>query len=76
MSGDRSFPLAIGFLGAGQMATALALGWTKAGLLDVAGSRAADPYPDARGKFEKATGIKTLDANDGCRGAAMCSFSR
>jgi len=45
------------------MATALASGWAKAGLLDAAKSRAADPYPEARAKFEKATGIKTLAAN-------------
>jgi len=63
MAGERSFPLAVGFLGAGQMATALAAGWGKAGLLDVKKSRAADPVPDARTKFEKATSIKSLDAN-------------
>ena len=64
MPGERALPLAVGFLGAGQMATALALGWAKVGLLDVARSRASDPYPDARGKFEKATGIKALSANE------------
>src|SRR5438874_32313 len=63
MSGERALPLAVGFLGAGQMASALAAGWVKAGLLDLARSRAADPYPDARGKFETATGVRTLDAN-------------
>src|SRR5262245_26073233 len=63
MSGERALPLAVGFLGAGQMATALALGWAKAGLLDVGKSRASDPYPDARAKFEKATGVEALDAN-------------
>jgi len=63
MSSGRAFPLAIGFLGAGQMATALASGWSKAGLLDAAKSRAADPYPDARAKFEKSTGILALDVN-------------
>jgi pyrroline-5-carboxylate reductase len=63
MSSGRAFPLAIGFLGSGQMASALAGGWTKAGLLDVARSRAADPYPDARAKFEKATNIKACEAN-------------
>ncbi len=63
MPGDLAKSLAIGFLGAGQMATALAVGWTKAGLLDVGRARASDPYPEARTKFEKATGIKTSDAN-------------
>jgi pyrroline-5-carboxylate reductase len=70
MSGERAEPLAIGFLGAGQMATALAGGWAKAGLLDTTRSRAADPFPAARGKFEKATGIATLDSN--CGVAAAC----
>ena len=63
MPGDVANSLAIGFLGAGQMATALAVGWSKAGLLDVGRSQASDPYPEARGKFEKATGIKATDSN-------------
>src|SRR5688572_30483611 len=63
MAGERAFPLAIGFLGAGQMATALASGWAKAGLLDVKRSRAADPNADAGWKFTKATGITVLGAN-------------
>jgi pyrroline-5-carboxylate reductase len=56
-------PFTVGFLGAGQMATALALGWTKAGLLDVKRCRAADPYPEVRERFEKATGIHTDPTN-------------
>src|SRR5690348_3696530 len=63
MSSGRAFPLSIGFLGAGQMATALAGGWAKAGLLDAAKSRAADPSPEARKKFEQAAGIKTFETN-------------
>jgi pyrroline-5-carboxylate reductase len=63
MSVDPGFPLAVGFLGAGQMASSLAVGWAKAGLFDVARSRAADPYPDARDKFQRTTGVPTLDAN-------------
>jgi pyrroline-5-carboxylate reductase len=63
MPDDRLFPLAIGFLGAGQMATALAGGWIKAGLLDTTRSRAADPFAEARAKFEKATAIGTLNGN-------------
>ena len=54
---------AIGFVGAGQMATALAAGWAKAGLLDVARSRASDPYPAARAKFEQATGVRAAEGN-------------
>jgi pyrroline-5-carboxylate reductase len=63
MSADPGFPLALGFLGAGQMASALAAGWTKAGLLDAARSRGADPYPEARAKFQKTTGVAALDSN-------------
>jgi pyrroline-5-carboxylate reductase len=70
MSGGRAFPLTIGFLGAGQMATALASGWKQAGLLDTVKSVAADPFSEARAKFERATGIRTCDSN--CDMAAAC----
>jgi pyrroline-5-carboxylate reductase len=70
MPGEPAFPLAVGFLGAGQMATALAVGWTQAGLLDAPRSRAADPYPDARAKFEAATGVQTVATNGAV--AAAC----
>jgi pyrroline-5-carboxylate reductase len=63
MSSGGVFPAAIGFLGAGQMATALASGWAKAGMLDSAKSRAADTSAEARAKFEKATGIKSGESN-------------
>ena len=63
MSGERAFPLAVGFLGAGQMATALASAWAKAGLLDVPRSLAADPFPDARAKFRAATGVTAGESN-------------
>ncbi len=63
MPGEPAFPLAVGFLGAGQMATALALGWTRAGLLDVPRSRAADPSPDARSRFQTATGVPAGESN-------------
>lgn len=53
-----SAPLAFGFLGAGQMATALARGWLSAGLLDPARSLASDPYPTARSKFAEVTGLR------------------
>ncbi len=56
-------PFAVGFLGAGQMATALAKGWLAAGLLDTAKSMASDPYPATRDKFEKATGLRTIAQN-------------
>jgi pyrroline-5-carboxylate reductase len=63
MPGTHDFPLAVGFLGAGQMATALAAGWARAGLLDPSRSLAADPYPDARAKFTAATGVTAGEAN-------------
>jgi pyrroline-5-carboxylate reductase len=55
--------LAIGFLGAGQMATALAKGWSAAGLLDAARSRASDPSAEARSAFEAGTGLKAAASN-------------
>jgi pyrroline-5-carboxylate reductase len=55
--------LSLGFLGAGQMATALANGWSTAGLLDVARSRASDPYLAAREKFQHTTGIAAVESN-------------
>lgn len=63
MPGDLDSPLAVGFLGAGQMATALAGGWANAGLLDAARSRASDPFPVARERFEQATGVKAVTTN-------------
>ena len=47
--------LAVGFLGAGQMATALARGWLAAGLVRADACRASDPVPAAREKFAAAT---------------------
>ena len=55
--------LPIGFLGAGQMASALATGWSRAGLLDPARSGAADPFASARDKFTQATGLKSYATN-------------
>lgn len=54
---------AIGFLGAGQMATALAKGWLTTGLLDTARSLASDPVPAARVKFQTSTGVRAVDSN-------------
>lgn len=54
---------AVGFLGAGQMATALAKGWAAAGLLDTTKSLAADPYPAARARFTADTGVKAVESN-------------
>jgi pyrroline-5-carboxylate reductase len=46
----------IGFLGAGQMATALAKGWLAAGLIVPNRCHASDPVPEARANFQQATG--------------------
>src|SRR3954466_2385423 len=63
MAGAADSPRAVGFLGAGQMATALAAGWARAGLLDPDRSAAADPYPAAREKFTRDTGVRTVGTN-------------
>jgi pyrroline-5-carboxylate reductase len=47
----------MGFLGTGQMATALARGWLSAGLLTGDNCKASDPVAEARSKFQQATGI-------------------
>lgn len=56
-------PFAVGFLGAGQMATALAKGWLAAGLLDTKRSMASDPSPATRETFEQATGLPAVAQN-------------
>jgi pyrroline-5-carboxylate reductase len=56
-------PLSIGFLGAGQMATALAKGWASAGLLDAGTCAASDPHKKSRDTFQAETGIATSSSN-------------
>jgi pyrroline-5-carboxylate reductase len=46
----------VGFIGAGQMATALGEGFVRAGLVNPANLVAADPSPEACERFAKATG--------------------
>ena len=58
-----TLPLSSGFLGAGQMASALATGWSRAGLLAPARSLAADPFPAARDKFTQTSGVKCAATN-------------
>jgi pyrroline-5-carboxylate reductase len=60
---DMSDELRIGFLGAGRMATALAQGWLRAGLVRTENVRASDPLADARTTFADATGASTLANN-------------
>src|SRR5438105_2301084 len=56
-------PLRIGFLGAGQMATALAKGWIAAGLADAQHTVGSDPIPLARESFQAVTGVKAVADN-------------
>jgi pyrroline-5-carboxylate reductase len=53
----------IGFLGAGQMAAALARGWTNASLLSGEDGVASDPNPEARTNFQNRTGWKAIPSN-------------
>lgn len=53
----------LGFLGAGRMATALALGWKHAGLVHLGHCQASDPYPAAREAFHQATGFWATEDN-------------
>ena len=53
----------VGFLGAGQMASALARGWSAAGLVTVDEGLAADPSPDARTRFAERSGWKAVPSN-------------
>jgi pyrroline-5-carboxylate reductase len=53
----------IGFIGAGQMATALGQGFVKAGLVAGKDLLASDPLPDARERFAQATGGRTTADN-------------
>ena len=53
----------IGFLGAGKMATALAKGFVRAGLVSATHVIASDPSKEACALFSKETGAKTTDAN-------------
>lgn len=63
MDGTPGPPFGIGFLGAGQMALALARGWLGAGLLDRSRSRASDPAAEARARFHETTGIAVAPDN-------------
>ena len=53
----------VGFIGAGQMATALGQGLVKAGLVEAARLGASDPSAEARQRFAAATGARTLTDN-------------
>jgi pyrroline-5-carboxylate reductase len=55
--------LSIGFLGAGKMATALAKGFIRAGLVTAKQVIASDPSPSAAAAFAKEVGAKTTALN-------------
>ncbi len=55
--------LSIGFLGAGKMASALARGFVRAGLVTAAEIFASDPLDSARAEFAKQIGAKTTAYN-------------
>jgi pyrroline-5-carboxylate reductase len=53
----------IGFIGAGQMATALGEGFVRAGLVDPANLVASDPSQESCDRFAKATGGRAGKCN-------------
>lgn len=53
----------IGFIGAGQMATALAKGLISSNFTTAENVIACDPFPIACEQFEKTTGAKTIDSH-------------
>lgn len=53
----------IGFIGAGQMATALGQGFARAGLVQPQGLMASDPSDEARQRFAQATGGRATADN-------------
>lgn len=58
-----SASLKIGFLGAGKMATALAKGFVRAGLVQSEDVRASDPFEAASRHFSEEVGAKTSASN-------------
>jgi pyrroline-5-carboxylate reductase len=58
-----SAQLTLGFLGAGKMATALAKGFIRAGLVTAGQVIASDPSETARAAFAAETGAKTTTSN-------------
>jgi len=60
----------LGFLGAGKMATALAKGFIRAGLVAPGQIVASDPNESSRSGFVSETGANTIDSNTGVVRAA------
>jgi pyrroline-5-carboxylate reductase len=59
----ESATLQVGFLGSGRMATALAKGWLRAGLVRASSCRASDPLASARQAFIAETGCPAATDN-------------
>jgi pyrroline-5-carboxylate reductase len=59
----ESATLQVGFLGSGRMATALAKGWLRAGLVRADSCRASDPLASARQAFATETGCPAVADN-------------
>jgi len=64
----------IGFVGAGQMATALGQGLVRAGLASPDRLLASDPAPEARERFARATGARAVADNLEVANAAEVLF--
>jgi pyrroline-5-carboxylate reductase len=64
----------IGFIGAGQMATALGQGFLKSGLVDAKNVLASDPLPEVRQRFTAATGAPATADNARVAGEADVIF--
>src|SRR5258708_31942566 len=60
---SRTVTPQIGFLGAGRMATALAQGWLRAGLILPSTCRGSDPSENARQAFATETGCQAGEDN-------------
>jgi pyrroline-5-carboxylate reductase len=56
----------IGFIGSGQMASALAKAWTAARLIDITHSTTSDVSLAARTALAQSTGLKAADSNRDC----------
>jgi pyrroline-5-carboxylate reductase len=59
----ESARMQVGFLGSGRMATALAKGWLRAGLVRADSCRASDPLASARQSFAAETGCSAVADN-------------
>jgi pyrroline-5-carboxylate reductase len=64
----------VGFIGAGQMATALGEGFVRAGLVNPSNLVGSDPSPEACERFAKATGGRAVKCNPEAAKAADVLF--